>query len=251
MFCSLHAATAASAIALAVSSTNAAMVDLTEAGSSGTINGAVYQQFTVQPTGTGYIDSFVRVQSNGGVQHGYNTDHRPLELDENNSPNFTRSLLLSEVPVVTFNGGNYREFLLDVNESASKSEITLDQVQIFLGAAGDLVGHPNLGTLVYDMDAGSDSRVALDYNTSSGGSGKGDMLLLVPDASFATSTNSFVYLYSRFSDHDAGFEEWAVAVPGGGGAGGGFLPGPIIPEPAGVSLLLLGGLALCGRRNRR
>ena len=249
MFCPLNAATAASALALAVSTTNAAVVDLTDAGSSGRINGAIYQQFTVQPTGTGYIDSFVRVQANGAVQHGYNTDHRPLQFDENNSPVFTRSLLLSDVPVVTVDGVNYREFLLDVNESASKSEVTLDQVRVFLGAAGDLIGYPNLGTLVYDMDAGSDSRVELDYLASSGGSGKGDMLLLVPDANFQASTNPFVYLYSSFSSHDAGFEEWAVNS-GAGGDGGGFLPSPPIPEPACAGLVLVGGLTVLGRRNR-
>ena len=141
MFRPLQAATAAASVAvLAVSSTNAAVVDLSAQGSSGTINGALYQQFTVQPTGTGVIDSFVRVQSNAGVEQGYNTDFRPLEFDENNSPNFTRSLLLSAVPVVGVNGTNYREFLLDVNEAASKSEVTLEQVQIYLGAAGTLIG---------------------------------------------------------------------------------------------------------------
>ena len=244
MFRPLQAATAAASVAvLAVSSTNAAVVDLSAQGSSGTINGALYQQFTVQPTGTGVIDSFVRVQSNAGVERGYNTDFRPLEFDENNSPNFTRSLLLSAVPVVGVNGTNYREFLLDVNEAASKSEVTLEQVQIYLGAAGNLIGYPNLGTLVYDMDAGADSRVELDYNTSSGGSGKGDMLLLVPDANFQSSTNEFVYLFSKFSNADAGFEEWAVS-----GGGTGFSGGPPIPEPAGTSLLVLSGLALLGRR---
>ena len=51
----------------------------------------------------------------------------------------------------------------------------------------------------------------LDYLTSSSGSGKGNMLLLIANCNFAGSSE-FVYLYSEFSSHDAGFEEWAVSA---------------------------------------
>src|SRR5262249_35951199 len=87
----------------------------TTAGSCGTIGGAIFQQSTPQPTGTGVIRSFVRVQGHSDVEQGYNTDARPLQFDENNSPQFTRSLQLGFVPRVVIKGVAYREFLLDIN----------------------------------------------------------------------------------------------------------------------------------------
>ncbi len=243
-----HAAAAASVLALAASTTNAIVLDISDAGASGSVNGAIYQQFTLQPTGTGVIDAFVRIHNRKDSAHGYNTDARPLEFDENNSPNFTRSLHLSEIPVVTIGGIEYREFLLDVNEAASKSDVAIDKLQVFLGAAGNAKGYPSaLGNLIYDLDAGLNSTVNLDYLTSSGGSGKGDMLLFVPNVLFGHRTDNYVYLYSSFSGADAGFEEWAVD-----GECQGFFPTPPpIPEPAAASLVMLAAVAALARRRRR
>src|SRR5258705_12872594 len=85
---------------LFISTSNAAVVvDLTTAGSKGTINGAILQQYSPQPTGTGVLNTFLRVQ-NDGAEQGYNTDFRKLDLDQTNDPS-TRSLLLSEIPNVT------------------------------------------------------------------------------------------------------------------------------------------------------
>src|SRR5689334_22183195 len=50
----------------------ATTLDLTTAGASGDINGATFTQVPMQPTGTGYIGSFLRIQ-NIGVEQGYNT----------------------------------------------------------------------------------------------------------------------------------------------------------------------------------
>src|SRR5207237_1193506 len=89
-------------------------VDLTTVGAVGGVNGAIFRQFSPQPTGTGYIDSFVRLQAKGAgtqAQQGFNTDARPVQFDENTSPQFTRSLLLANVPVVDIGGVSYREFL--------------------------------------------------------------------------------------------------------------------------------------------
>ena len=73
-------------------------LDLTTAGSSGYIGDAYFLQVDPQPTGSGFIKPFVRLSSNQEVVQGYNTDSRPLEFDENNSPVFTRSLLLNDAP---------------------------------------------------------------------------------------------------------------------------------------------------------
>src|SRR5205085_10008458 len=78
---------------------HAGVLDLTTPNASGTINGGYFQQTDYQPTGTGKIDSFVRIQAKG-IEQGYNTDYRPLQFDEKKDPQHTRSLLLSAVPIV-------------------------------------------------------------------------------------------------------------------------------------------------------
>src|SRR5262249_9638068 len=57
------------------------VVDLTTAGSSGSILNATFLQGTGQGSGTGLIDSFVRLQADGSEQ-GYNTDFTPFQFDQ-------------------------------------------------------------------------------------------------------------------------------------------------------------------------
>lgn len=152
------------------------------------------------------------------VEQGYNTDARPLQYDENNSPVFTRSLPLSEVPVVVHNGIAYREFLLDINQKASAPLLSLDELRLYVGNAPNLHGYdPKTHQLAglepaYDLDAGGDHYVLLNARLSHG-SGSGDMILDVPDALLTQGGGSDVYLYSKFGVTDAanaGYEEWAV-----------------------------------------
>src|SRR5262249_14259043 len=80
--------------------------DLTTAGAVVQLDanvGEIFRQTDQQPTGTGFIQSFVRLQANGSgsqLEQGFNTDARPLQFDENKSPQFTRALRLSDVPVM-------------------------------------------------------------------------------------------------------------------------------------------------------
>jgi hypothetical protein len=205
-----------------------ATVDLTTAGSQGTINGAVFSQTNVQPTGCGVIDDFVRIQAHSStIEQGYNTDARPLQFDEKTSQTFTHSIQLSDVPVVLINGVAYREFLLGVNQSHSSPLLSLDQLRIFLGAQGNLTGYDSTsGTLAgltpsYDMNAGGGSNwVALNAALTHG-NGSGDMYLYVPDRFFVTTPNNpnpYVYLYSEFGVNYAangGFEQWALPAATG------------------------------------
>src|SRR5258705_2014403 len=140
-------------------------VDLTTAGSKGTINGANYQQYSPQPTGTGVLNTFLRVQ-NDGAEQGYNTDFRKVDLNQT-SDIHTRALLLSEIPKVTIDDVVYREFLLDINESNNTPLLSLNDVQLFLGLQADAIGYANLGTPVYKMDAGGHNSVKLDYSLHS------------------------------------------------------------------------------------
>jgi hypothetical protein len=217
-------------------SVQAAIVDLRTAGSSGVINGAIYEQITPHSTGTGLIDSFVQQspQGNGTTSHAFNTTVNNI-LDNKSSDNFNHSILLSDVHVVMRGGLPYRRFLLDINESNGNDDefISLDEVVIFVGGtsnsnvttfAGGILQHN--GAIVYRMDAGGDSWAALDASLNSG-SGSGDMLLLVPQTAFAGHLgSSVVTLYSAFGGQgidpvdfvgnfgaSGGFEEWATAIP--------------------------------------
>jgi hypothetical protein len=213
------------------------VLDLTTAGSSGYIGGAYFEQADPQSTGSGVIDPFVRLSTNADISQGYNTDARPLEFNENNSPQFTRSLLLDDVPTVDNAGTLYREFLLDINQKGSDEGryLSLDAMQVYLAGSGDLMGYPALGTLTYDLDAGGDNWIRLDYRLNRG-SGTGDVLAYVPDSLFNESHGSYVYLYSRFGENhanNAGFEEWAVRT--------GESP-PEIPAPGAI---VLGAIGVC------
>lgn len=213
----------------------ASVLDLTTPAAEAAAGEAIVRQADARPTGTGFIHSFVRVQgkaSGGGSQHGYNTDARPLQFDENKSPQFTRGLLASQVPTVMEDGVAYREFLLDINQKSSAAKLSLDEVRIFLGGVPDLSGYStSTHTLpgaeqVFDLDAHGDVAVLLNARLNSG-SGAGDMVLLVPAAAFAgADPASHVYLYSKMGSlpgaaANGGFEEWAVGTSGGETASGG------------------------------
>jgi hypothetical protein len=198
-------------------------LDLTTRGALGVVNEAIFRQFDARPTGTGVIDSFVRLQTGNAkstVQQGYNTEARPLQFDENKSPQFTRALRLDDVPVVNIGGKLYREFLLDINQKSSQPLLSLDEVRFYLAPTPDLTGYDNTAKTLggyqalYDLDAGGqDHWIKLDYRLNSG-SGSGDMLMYIPESvCVRTSENPYVYLYSKFGVNfsgNAGFEEWAA-----------------------------------------
>src|SRR5947209_2145212 len=127
---------ALSALLVLAGQARAGIIDLTTAGSSGFDANHIgfFQQMTQQPTGTGVIQSFVRVNPGGSpdFERGYNTSGRPLQYDENTSPMYTRDLLLSDVPTVTgLSGIVYRVFLLDINQTNSSPLLNLNEIQIF------------------------------------------------------------------------------------------------------------------------
>jgi hypothetical protein len=238
------------------SQATAATLDLTNTGlQSGTLNNAIFQEIDPNdPAGTGVLNSFVRLQSPGNstVEEGYNTDGRPLQFDENNSPQFTRSLKLSDVPIFTIGGVEYRQFVLDINEpNATKKDpakplIDLEKLQIFLGNAGNLVNYPTFGgnaVKIFDLDSNGDNTVKL--SDSNAGSGRSDLLTFIPNSLF-TGSNQYVYLYSKFSGAEGGFEEWAVQVKEETEN-----PPKSVPEPASVAGLGLVGGAMAFARRRK
>jgi uncharacterized repeat protein (TIGR01451 family) len=202
------------------------------------VNGAWFIWFSPDDaTGTGLFNPFVRVSANSAEVQGYNTDYRPLQFDESGS--WTDSILLSDIPYFLYEDVLYREFQLDINQTNSNPEISLDEVQIWLGEADakfitgfvpgatitDFGSFPGF-TLqqVYNLDAGGDNHITLDASLSAG-SGKRDLRLLVPDTFFEPYDEECVYLgtgceqymvfYTKFGinyPNNDGFEEWGVAI---------------------------------------
>ena len=237
----------ASALLLAAGA-QADVVNLTAPNSSGTINGALFSTAATHSSGTGVVDSFVRLHANG-TESGYNTSIQSQLFGRDEvGGNFTHDITLGQIGTTTVDGTEYYQFILDVNEpnGGGASLLSLDDVQIYTSSTAHTdykMTLSDLGDVRYSMDAGGDSRVELDDFNS--GSGTADMAMLVPVTAFAgVSTDSFVYLFSNFGDNNAsngGFEEWWTHNP------------ELIPLPAAAWLGLSGliGLAGLGMMRRR
>lgn len=239
-------------------------------------------------------------------------DGTQADFDETNSTH-NRDIRVSEVPRILGDGTNgtnvgelYRQFVLDINEPDDKDApfgqyLSLDDVKIYVSPtagnhlpAGTQLLSGNdfsaLGDLVYEMNGSNvypdTNSVLLDSRVINSGSGRPDMILLIPDAFFADPTN-YVYLYSHFGsfgctndqhtgvacdnaaaarDYRAqgGFEEWGnpgedycVAHPDAPECvGSPQPPEPPVPEidavaGTGALTLLASALILVGERRRR
>lgn len=262
-------------------------INLTGAiGDFDTINGATYTAVEAQPTGSGYIDSFVRVRdASSSTVQGYNT--RVAKTYQNDgSETFNHEITVGEIGFLDLNGadvegGVVMRFLLDINQTGSSPLLLLSEVQIFLSltpnqdneddlANGELA-HLLNSAIVYQMDDGDVSNGALLNYDLNGGSGSGDMILDIPIEMFAGAfdalgldtadlqNGAYLYLYSRFERNNDGYEEWThfqgepigqppcVPTPE-------FPCGPnFIPEPNSMLLFGLGllGSALVAKRGRR
>ena len=178
---------------------------------------AIFQFTQPQPTGTGYIDPFLRVQASP-TEQGYNTSGG-TPFDDKGGP-WTHDIQFSDLQstTVTVNGTSYFKILVDLNEpNGAKSTISLENIQFYTSAAGSktTTNLSSLGTLRYSLDtAGGDNTVQFDAGRNHG-SGSGDAFLYIPTSAFAgTNSNDYVYMYVNFGNADmttaGGFEEFTL-----------------------------------------
>ena len=152
-----------------------------------------------------------------GTEQGYNTSSRPVQFDELQAGNFTRSFQAGEVARVALNGTPYYKFVLDINQlnSAAGQLLSLDQLRLYVSPTNIDTASNNFangynsatGTLgglspSYDMNPDLSSTNFVEINgASEAGSGTPDMTLLVPVSALGTNPDSFIYLYSQFGGH--------------------------------------------------
>src|SRR5207248_6640608 len=168
----------------------ATVVDLIN-GDSGTITnsyGTATFDFTQpQPTGTGVIQPFLRLQNDPSEQ-GYNTSGvTPAAPFDDKAGPWTHDLTFADLMTteVNINGQLYFKLMLDVNEpNGAKSNITLTDLRFYTSSQGSIVTTDlsQLGTLRYAMTPGD--QVLLDASRNHG-SGSGDMFAYIPASAVA------------------------------------------------------------------
>jgi len=222
-------------------------VNLTGGGTVQLSNGAILLAGPTEGSvGSGVIDPFLRVQSNG-TEQGFNTDAAVNTLTcptfggttncDDKGGTFTHSTLTSDFGQITnpvINGttytGTFVRFLLDVNQVDSDSLITLDEVSLYNGTTGSPTSLAGAGTNTFNLSTaasctagqtslcstsatGSGINVNIDYGLNSGSGNGYDMLLYVPTSALGTiGSTRFLTLYTALgipNDTNDGFEEWA------------------------------------------
>jgi hypothetical protein len=230
---------------------SATVYDMTAANTTVTINGAIFTNTGLQSTGTGVIDPFLRLQKNG-VEAGLNSNEGQNDLFADTKAGiWTNDITLGDLGVTTINSIEYFVFLLDINQTSANNLINLDILKLYTRATSitdgnqDSLADLNTATLEYDLDAGGDNTVVLDYNLNSG-SGSGDLFVYVPTSLFGVPDSSFLYMHSGFgSDPNVsndGFEEWATV--------GGSRP-PHVPDNGTTAILIGTSLIALAALSRR
>jgi uncharacterized repeat protein (TIGR01451 family) len=169
-----------------------------------------------QSSGTGIFDPFVRLQGSP-TEAGYNTDGT-TEF-QTKTGKWTKAILASAIPVVDCGGDlagtDCWELFVDINEGNNAKHVSLNVVEVWLTTDQFITGYDDGfadATLVYDF---SGEILIHDVNQ---GSGRGDLLYLIPVQEF--ESGDWFVLYSEWGTtgtldgisykSEGGFEEWKV-----------------------------------------
>jgi len=243
-----------------------------------------------QPTGTGKIKPFLRLENVGsnktGSEQGFNTDADKV-LDNKPGP-WTHSLLISNIQPVGYGPVDYYKFMLDINEQNGAKDpfVSLDRLEIYTAAIGNIsslatLQNPAVTHKVYDMAAEgpcqagaaatcdtsingaalpAKNALLLDYSDSNG-SGSGDMFFYLPVSRLNGNPagNLYLYLYSQLGatgnlSTTTGKGKSALAIGQDLTSNAGFEEWAVVPEPGSYALLLslaLGGLVYVRHKRSR
>ncbi len=204
------------------------------------------------------VYTFLRIESLPGsaTTEGYNTDASLVKSENTEKQQLSHSLKLSDVPIVSIGGKDYREFILNINELGKTKEnlelakIVLEKLQIFLGNAPNLANYPTFnGKASKTFEIDQHSVLLQDINSDRGSH---DYFVYISNNFFTDSNKGakkYVYLFSKFSDAEGRGVEWAVrkldqasllpTIPAGAGGSGGGILGGLIPF-VGLSRLFSG-----------
>ena len=178
-------------------------------------------------TGSGIFPAFVQLQGqnndlddNPNTETGYNPATPPVD-NSGSSGTFNHPIQVSQIPTETdpITGVTYFVFRLDLNEpnnGTTAGLATLNSLKLYFdgtGTAGPTAsGTPDGATPLYDMDTGVHGDISIVLADWSSGSGHGDYVFKIPVDMTLLSPDSFIYLFSSFSNAQGGFEEWALGT---------------------------------------
>jgi hypothetical protein len=186
--------------------------DLT-AGGSQTINGGIFQTTTIQTTGTGVIEPFLRLQ-NKDNEAGLNSDEGNGEVFADTKVGaWTHDVQLKDLATTTIMGELYLGFLLDINQTSANPTILFNRFDLYVNPASITDGEQDtvsdLDQFIWGM---GNNTLLLNYDLNPG-SGAGDLLIFAPVSYFmglGLTADDFLYVHTEFCGSNDGFEEFAT-----------------------------------------